>query len=44
MLSKDFTDDSKALTTLDFSDLLFFLHSCTNIDFFSLQAMVILGH
>ena len=46
MLSKVFIDDLKALATLDFSDLLFSLHSCTSkyIDFFWLQAIVILGH
>ena len=46
MLSKAFIDDSKALKTLKFSDWLFCLHSCTKkcIDFFPLQAMVLLGH
>ena len=48
MLPKVFTDDLKALTTvtLDFSDLLFSLYSYTNkcTDFFSLEAMVTLGH
>ena len=49
MLSNVFTDDLKALKRMEFSDLLFFLYSCTKkcgkcIDFFSLQAMVILGH
>ena len=45
MLPKVFIDDLKALTTvtLDFSDLLFSLHSCTNkcTDFFSLEAVVV---
>ena len=37
--------DSKALKTLDFSDLLFSLHSCMKcIEIFSLQAMVMLEH
>ena len=49
MLSNVFIDDLKALKTLEFSDLMFCLHSCTKkcgkyIDFFSLQKMVILGH
>ena len=46
MLSKVFLDDLKALKTLEFSDWLFCLHSCTKqyTDFFPLQAMVILGH
>ena len=46
MLSKVFTGDLKALKTLEFLDWLFCLHSCTKkcINFFSLQAMAILGH
>ena len=46
MLSNAFIDDSKAQKTLEFSDWLFFLHSCTKkcINFFPLQAMVLLGH
>ena len=46
MLSKAFIADSKAQNFLEFSDRLFCLHSCTKkcIDFFPLQAMVLLGH
>ena len=46
MLSKVFIDHLKALATLDFSYLLFSLHSFMNkcIDFFSLPTIVILGH
>ena len=44
MLSKVVNDDLKALKTLEFQTL-FCLHSCRrNVEFFSLQAVVILGH
>ena len=45
-LSKAYIDDSKVLKTLEFSDCLFSLHSCTKkcIDFFPLQAVVLLGY